>query len=98
MKSKEQIAARNEIKRAKRDFRETIKANPEGFQKERLKMQSYAIDVKSKTRAGSRYEVEQEERTISNIFEGNHNETTFMLDHYRGNYNLGYTCKLHIGQ
>lgn len=97
MKSKEQIAAKNEIKRAKRDFRETIQANPEGFQTERIKMQSYAIDIKTKTKAGSRYEIEQSERSISNTFEGRTQESTFVFDHYRGNYNLGYTCKLIIG-
>lgn len=95
-KTKEQQERLKEIKRAKKDFRDTIKLNPVGFQKDRLALQSYTVDVKAKMKPGHNYDINTEKRQVESTFEGKTTETTFYVDQYQGNYTLGYICKLKL--
>lgn len=89
MKSAEQIENRKEIKTAKRDLREVILANPEGFQRERVKFQTLLIETKSKTQHGHYYE-------INNIVTKKDEKGTYSEGTYQGQVRLGYSCKVQI--
>lgn len=89
MKTQEQIENRKAIKTAKRDLRETILANPEGFQRERVKFQGLLIDAKSKTQHNHSYE-------INNVVKKKDEKGTYEEGTYQGQVRLGYSCKVQI--
>ena len=89
MKTKEQIENRKAIKTAKRDLREVILANPEGFQRERIKFQGLLIDAKSKTQHNHSY-------GINNVVRKKDEKGTYEEGTYQGQVRLGYSCKIQI--
>jgi len=96
MATKEQLKRRKEIKDAKRDWKETLRLNPVGYQEERLKLHAHAIDVKSKSKVGHNYEMIDSNRELVSEFEGKKQSINFTFNQYQGNYSLGYVCKLQL--
>lgn len=89
MKSAEQIANRKEVKRAKRDLREIMLANPEGFEREKVKFQTMIIDAKSKTNHNHSFEVVNP--VLKKDEKGSYEE-----GNYQGQMRLGYSCKVQV--
>lgn len=83
---------RKAIKQAKKDHKDVIRLNPEGYQAERNKLQGHLIDTKVKTKASNNFEVINEQRLLENIFEGRPQSIEVTTTQYQGQVKLGYSC------
>ena len=87
---------RKAIKTAKRDHKDTIRLNPEGYQTERNKLQGYLIDTKVKTKPSNNFEVITEHRHLENLFEGRPQSIEVTTTQYQGQIKLGYSCVVKV--
>lgn len=87
---------RKAIKQAKKDHKDIIRLNPEGYQTERNKLQSYLIDNKVKTKASNNFETITEVRHLENLFEGKPQSVEVLTTQYQGQVKLGYSCIVKI--
>ena len=87
---------RKAIKQAKKDHKDVIRLNPEGYQTERNKFQAYLIDTKIKTKSSNNFEVISEDRHLENLFEGRPQSIDVTTTQYQGQVRLGYSCVVKV--
>ncbi len=87
---------RKAIKQAKKDHKDVIRLNPEGYQTERNKLKSYLIDTKVKTKPSNNFEVINEQRLLENQFEGRPQSIEVTTTQYQGQIKLGYSCVVKV--
>lgn len=87
---------RKAIKRAKKDHKDIIRLNPEGYQATRNELQRHLIDSKVKTKPSNNFEVITEHRHLENQFEGRPQSIEVTTTQYQGQIKLGYSCVVKV--
>lgn len=85
---------KEEKRKAKLEYKNSIKFNPDHHNREKAKLQSLLIDTKKKSKPNQHNSFTEESRTLTAEYEGKQLVSEFVITKHRANYNIGWFSQL----